>query len=55
MFSELKETVIKGGKQIISLIDRPVTAWQKGYKFTMTRDENGQDWVHYHNHPRNED
>ena len=55
MFSQLKETVIKGGKQIISIIDRPVTAWQRGYKFTMTRDENGQDWAHYHNHPRNED
>ncbi len=55
MFSQLKETVIKGGKPIKNIIDRPVTAWQKGYQFTINRDDNGQDWVHYHNHPRNED
>ena len=55
MFSELKETVIKGGKTNNSIIDKPVTDWQKGYQFTVTRDERGQDWVHYHNHPRNED
>jgi len=55
MFSELKETVMKGVKPITSIIDRPVTAWQRGYQFTVTRDDNGQDWVHYHNHPRNED
>ena len=55
MFSQLKETILKGEKPNISLIDRPVTDWQKGYQFTVTRDERGQDWVHYHNHPRNED
>ena len=55
MFSQLKETIIKGEKPNISLIDRPVTDWQKGYQFTVTRDENGQDWVYYHNHPKNED
>ncbi len=55
MFSQLKETILKGEKPNISLIDRPVTDWQKGYQFTVTRDENGQDWVYYHNHPKNED
>ena len=55
MFSQLKETILKGEKPNISLIDRPVTDWQKGYQFTVTRDENGQDWVYYYNHPKNED
>ena len=55
MFSQLKETVIKGGKPTNSIIDRPVTDWQNGYKFTINRDEEGKDHVYYHNHPRNED
>ena len=55
MFSQLKETILKGEKPNISLIDRPVTDWQKGYQFTVTRDKDGQDWVYYHNHPKNED
>ena len=55
MFSQLKEMILTGKKPNISLIDRPVTDWQKGYQFTVTRDENGQDWVYYHNHPKNED
>jgi len=54
MFSQLKETIIKGEKPNISLIDRPVTDWQNGYKFTINRDEEGKDHVYYHNHPRNE-
>ncbi len=55
MFSQLKETVIKGGKPITGIIDRPVEDWQNGYKFTINRDENGKDHVYYHNHPRNEE
>jgi len=55
MFSKLKEIVIKGGKPITGIIDRPVTDWQNGYKFTINRDENGKDHVYYHNHPRNEE
>jgi len=51
MFSLLKNAVSKGGKTITHLVDRPVTDWQSGYKFTLTRDANGQDWVKYHNHP----
>ena len=53
MFSLLKQTVIKGGKPNFSIIDRPVTDFQNGYKFTVTRDDNGRDWVKYHNHPAN--
>ena len=55
MFSQLKETVIKGGKPTNSIIDRPVEDWQNGYKFTINRDETGKDHVYYHNHPRNEE
>jgi len=55
MFSQLKETVIKGGKPTTGIIDRPVEDWQNGYKFTINRDENGKDHVYYHNHPRNEE
>jgi len=55
MFSELKETVIKGNQTSISLIDTSVTDWQNGYKFTITKDEQGRDWVYFHDHPKNED
>ena len=55
MFRQLKEMILTGKKPTISLIDRPVTDWQKGYQFTVTRDKDGQDWVYYHNHPKNED
>jgi len=55
MFSHLKETVIKGGKPTNSIIDKPVTDWQNGYQFTINRDESGRDYVHYYNHPRNEE
>jgi len=54
MFSLLKQTVSKGDRPITNLVDRPVTDWQNGYKFTLTRDDKGQDWVKYHNHPANE-
>ena len=54
MFSQLKETIIKGGKPTRSIIDKPVTDWQNGYQFIINRDESGRDYVYYYNHPRNE-
>ena len=39
----------------INLNSMPVTDWQSGYQFTLTRDEKGQDWVKFHNHPAIED
>ena len=54
MFNQLKQMVLKGGKPIMHIIDRPVTDFQNGYKFTITRDGNGKDWVKYHNHPIND-
>jgi len=55
MFTQLKDAVMKGDKPSTNLINRPVTSWQSGYEFTITRDEKGKDWVYYHNHPKNED
>ena len=31
-----------------------VTGWEDGLKFTISRDENGKDYVYYHNHPIND-
>ena len=55
MFSQLKTTILAGDQPTYSLIDNPVTDWQNGYKFTISKDENGRDWVYYHDHPKNED
>ena len=32
----------------------PVTDWENGQKFTITRDENDKDYVLWHDHPKNE-
>jgi len=54
MFAEITEAMRT--RQVISrgLCALPKTDWEHGQKFTITRDERGQDWIHYHNHPRNE-
>jgi len=53
MFSNLV-TMVKGNKIYTKgLIDRETIDWQDGFKFSLTRDEKGQDWVHYYNHPAN--
>jgi hypothetical protein len=53
MFSNLV-TMVKGNKIYTKgLIDRETIDWQDGFKFSLTRDEKGQDWVHYYNHPTN--
>ena len=54
MFNKLKQTIITGGKPTMNIIDKPVTDFQNGCKFTITRDDSGQDWVKYHNHPIND-
>lgn len=55
MFSELTQRIKKGEKATTNLNDMPVTDWQSGYQYTLNRDENGRDWVYFHNHPVNED
>jgi len=55
MFSKLTNMVKKGEGKVTNLSDLPVTDWLSGYQFTLTRDEKGQDWVYFHNHPANED
>ena len=53
MFSNLV-TMVKGNKIYTKgLIDRETIDWQDGFKFSLNRDEKGQDWVHYFNHPAN--
>ena len=55
MFSKLTNMVKKGEGKVTNLTDLPVTDWLSGYQFTLSRDEKGQDWVYFHNHPANED
>jgi hypothetical protein len=55
MFSKLTNMVKKGEGKVTNLSDLPVTDWLSGYQFTLSRDEKGQDWVYFHNHPANED
>ena len=52
MFAQLTETVKKGVTvKHHGITDMPVEGYQNGYKFTLSRDEKGQDWVNFHNHP----
>ena len=55
IFTELTQRIKKGEKATTNLNDMPVTDWQSGYQYTLNRDENGRDWVYFHNHPVNED
>jgi len=55
MFHKLSQMVRNGIPHVKHPIDNDTIDWQHGYKFTLSRDNNGQDWVIYHNHPRNED
>ena len=55
MFSKITQKIKKGEKATTNLNSMPVTDWQSGYQFTLTRDEKGQDWVKFHNHPAIED
>ena len=55
MFSQITQNIKKGEKATTNLNSMPVTDWLSGYQFTLTRDEKGQDWVYFHNHPANED
>ena len=55
MFSQITEKIKKGVKTDTNLNSMPVPDWQSGYQFTLSRDENGQDWVYFHGHPVNEE
>ena len=55
MFSKLITTIKSGGGVTTGITDLPVTDFQGGYKFTLSKDEKGQSWVYFHNHPANED
>ena len=53
MFNKLTNLVTKGGNRYTNLCDQEVTGYENDYKFTLTRDEDGKDYVYYHNHPIN--
>ena len=55
MFSQITQKIKKGVTTDTNLNSMPVTDWLSGYQFTLTRDEKGQDWVYFHNHPANTD
>ena len=54
MFGHLSESIKTN--QVINrgLCTVPVTDWENGQQFTITRDDNGKDNVFWHNHPKNE-
>ena len=54
MFSKLIKLVKEGGYRNRSICDMDVTGWEDGLKFTLSRDEDGKDYVYYHNHPIND-
>ena len=54
MFSKLIKLVKEGGYRNRSICDMDVTGWEDGLKFTISRDEDGKDYVYYHNHPIND-
>ena len=54
MFNKLINLMDKGGRKYTNLCDRDVTGWEDGLKFTISRDEDGKDYVYYHNHPIND-
>ena len=53
MFAKLIKTLKDGGAKHTGITDLPVTDFQGGYKFTLSRAETGRDWVYFHNHPVN--
>jgi hypothetical protein len=53
MFNKLTKMVRDGISHVKHPIDSDTIDWQHGYKFTLSRDEKGQDWVKYHDHPAN--
>ena len=54
MFSKLTTHIKEGNEfEYTGITDMPVSGYQSGFKFTLTRDDKGQDWVNYHNHPLN--
>ena len=54
MFNTLAQLVNEADPVIPHLIDRNTVDWQNGYKFTISRNDKGQDFVHYHNHSIND-
>ena len=53
MFHKLVEAIKNGTRPIKNIIERESTGWQDGFKFTITRDNQGRDSVYFHNHPQN--
>ena len=54
MFAKINEAMKT--RQVIrrGLCALPVTDWEGGQQFTITRDDDDKDYVLWHNHPRNE-
>jgi len=54
MFAKINKTMRTKQVTYRGLCSLPVTSWEHNQQFTITRDENGKDYVLWHNHPRNE-
>lgn len=54
MFHKLKDAVKNGTESIKNVIGNESIGWQDGFKFSITRDDQGRDTVYFHNHPQNE-
>ena len=54
LFNQLSQMVRSGKSYIKHPIDSDTIDWQNGYKFTLSRNDKGQDFVYYHNHSIND-
>ena len=54
LFHKLRQMIAGKIPKVKGSIDRTTVDWQNGYKFTLSRNEKGQDSVYYHNHPIND-
>ena len=54
MFNKLRQMVEGKIPTYKHPIDHDTIGWQEGVKFTLSRNDKGQDTVYYHNHPAND-
>ena len=54
LFHKLRQMIAGKIPKVKESIDRTTVGWQNGYKFTLSRNKDGRDYVYYHNHPIND-
>ena len=54
LFHKLRQMIAGKIPKVKESIDRTTVDWQNGYKFTLSRNKDGRDYLYYHNHPIND-